>query len=368
MGTDNNKKTISASLLKGVKPQTKNKGITCLIAILFFGICTLLSSMGVLGSLFSGLLIPMCVYVIMAISLNLTVGILGELSLGHAGFMCVGAYISAIFSILTKDTITSTPIRFGLALLVGGLAAAIVGILIGIPILRLQGDYLAIVTLAFGEVIRNLMQNVYISRDINGLHFSFISAIDPSTLDAATNVDILKGPMAMNGIPQDSNIIIASVLVLVTIIVTLNIIDSRTGRAIMAVRDNRLAAEAVGISVTKYKLIVFATSAFFAGIAGVLFGHFSTVYPAKFDFNLSILILVFVVLGGIGSVRGSIIATLILYALPELLRGLQNYRMLVYSVILIGMMLLNNNEKFNTWKQDMKQKIKKIFSKKKEVA
>lgn len=336
-----------------IRPATVNKLITYAIAVAFFGISGILSATGVAGSLYTGLLIPMCCYVIMAVSLNLTVGILGELSLGHAGFMCVGAYVGAVFSILTQDAIPSVWIRFPLALLLGGLTAALFGVVIGVPILRLRGDYLAIVTLAFGEIIRKLIENVYISVDVNGTHFSFINPIDPLSMDLATKKDIVNGSMAVSGIPRDTTLLVAVVFVLITLFVVMNLIDSRAGRAIMAIRDNRIAAEATGISITKHKLIVFTVSAFFAGLAGVLYAHSNTIRSTQFDYNMSIQILVFVVLGGIGSTRGAMIAAVILYALPELLRGLQDYRMLVYAIVLIAMMILNNNARFNQLKKTL---------------
>lgn len=349
----------------------KDKIITCAIVVIFFAIAQVLVNAGMVGSLFKGLLIPMCYYIIMAVSLNLTVGVLGELSLGHAGFVCVGAYVGGFFSLITQDTIASAAIRFPLALLVGGITAAIFGILIGIPILRLQGDYLAIVTLAFGEIIRKVIQNVYIIKDINGLHFGFTTPIDPSTIDLATKQDIINGPMAVGGIPKDTKLWIAVVLAVITIIVIMNLVDSRSGRAIMAIRDNRIAAEATGIDISKHKLIVFTVSAFFAGIAGVLYAHFGTLTTVKFDYNMSILILVFVVLGGIGNIRGSIIAAVLLYALPEMLRELQAYRMLAYAILLIVMMILRNNDKFNQGYEKFVAKIRsmvKIGKKKKEEA
>lgn len=325
----------------------KDKILTCLMVVIFFAVAQGFVKAGMVGSLFAGLLVPMCYYIIMAVSLNLTVGILGELSLGHAGFVCVGAYVGGLFSLLTQDTITSTVIRFPLALLIGGITAAVFGILIGIPILRLQGDYLAIVTLAFGEIIRKVIQNIYIAKDVNGLHISFTTPIDASTIDLATKKDILTGPMAVSGIPKDTTLWIAVALAVVTIIVIMNLVDSRSGRAIMAIRDNRIAAEATGIDISTHKLIVFTVSAFFAGVAGVLYAHYGTLTTVKFDYNMSILILVFVVLGGIGSIRGSIIAAVLLYALPEMLREFQAYRMLLYAILLIVMMILRNNDKFN---------------------
>ena len=364
----NSERAKGFSLLKIVPSKSRGKLVTVLIPVVFFAVCALLVNLGVLRSHFAGLLVPLCYYIIMAVSLNFTVGILGELSLGHAGFMCIGAYVGGLFTLLTQDSITSAWIRFPIAILLGGLIAALAGFLIGMPILRLRGDYLAIVTLAFGEIVRNLVQNIYLSRDKAGLHFSFTNAIEPERLDPATNVDIMKGPMALNGISPDATLLISVILVVITIIVILNMVDSRAGRAIMSIRDNRIAAESTGINITKYKLIVFSLSAFFAGIAGVLFAHYSTVSPPKFDYNMSILILVFVVLGGVGNIRGSIIATAILYILPEVLRGFQSYRMLIYAIVLIVMMLLNNNERFNAWKKNTTERFtawrKGLFRKK----
>ena len=330
-----------------MRPAAREKLITYLLVLVLFTAFGILTGTGVLGSLFAGLLIPMCYYIVAAVSLNLTVGILGELSLGHAGFMCVGAYAGAIFSLLTKDTLTSVVIRLPLAFLIGGVVAAVFGVIIGVPILRLKGDYLAIVTLAFGEIVRMVLSNCYLSRDVNGMHFSFTRSIDPLTIDPATREDILLGPQAVTGVPKDVNLVIAVALVLITLFVIMNLKDSRTGRAIMAIRDNRIAAETTGISITRHKLIVFIVSAFFAGLAGVLYAHCSTFTAAKFDYNMSILILVFVVLGGIGNLRGSVLAAMILYALPELLRGFQTYRMLIYAIILIFMMLFRNAPAFD---------------------
>jgi len=323
----------------------KNNLITLAIVVVFFAVAEILVSAGVLGSLFEGLLIPMCYYIIMAISLNLIVGILGELSLGHGGFMCVGAYVGAVFSVLMKSAIPNAGLRYALALILGGLAAGLIGVLIAIPILRLQGDYLAIVTLAFGEIIYKIIQNCYLVSDKNGLHFSFAKPIDASNLDLTSKKDILNGAMAMNGVPRSATVISSLILVVITLIVIFNVIDSRSGRAFKAIRDNRIAAESIGVHITKYKLTAFFISSFFAGIAGVIYAHSNALSANKFNYNMSILILVFVVLGGLGNIRGSIIATMILYALPEILRGFQAYRMLLYAIILIVMMILNNNEK-----------------------
>lgn len=324
--------------------------LTYAILVILFVLMLSLDAANLLTNQISGLLVPICWYVVLAVSLNLTVGISGELSLGHAGFMCIGAYVGSIFSLLSASVITNDLLRFVLAIIAGGLAAAIFGILIGIPVLRLRGDYLAIVTLAFGEIIKNVVSNLLVATDKNGLHISIITekvkSIDNMKLDPATKRVILDGPAGISGVPRDSNFVIGFILVIICVAVTLNIINSRTGRAIMAIRDNRIAAESIGLDVTKYKLIAFTVSAMFAGAAGVLYPHHYTVLNAttkNFGYDMSIMILVLVVLGGIGSIRGSVISAIILTLLPELLREFGNFRMLIYAVVLIVMMIANNN-------------------------
>lgn len=297
---------------------------------------------GNLSSLFSGLLVPLCIYTIMAVSLNLTVGILGELSLGHAGFMCVGAFSSAFFSMCMKDVISNSILRFVIAIIISAVVAAAFGVLIGIPVLRLRGDYLAIVTLAFGEIIKNIVNIMYIGKDNNGFHFSM-----KDSLSLGLGEDgkvIVNGAQGITGTPNDSTFTIGIILLCITLFIVLNFMNSRSGRAVMAIRDNRIAAESVGINISKYKLMAFAISASLAGVAGALYAHnISTLnaLPKNFGYNMSIMILVYVVLGGIGNIRGSVIAAAILTVLPELLRGFSNYRMLIYSIVLIGLMLFN---------------------------
>lgn len=256
---------------------------------------------------------PIGVNIILAVSLNLTVGFLGELTLGHAGFMSVGAYAGCLFTIYCNLPVW---IEFPLALIIGGLVAAIFGVIIGIPALRLNGDYLAIVTLAFGEIIRSVLNNVKFTGGAGGL----------------------------KGIDKTSNFTIAYILVILTLIVITNVVRSRHGRAIMAIRDNIIAAQSVGINIVYYKLVAFVGAAFFAGVAGVLYGHnLGILKPSTFDFNKSIEILVIVVLGGMGNITGSVIAAIIITLLPEVLRDLADYRMLIYSIALIVMMLFSSN-------------------------
>ena len=347
---------MKVSLFKNMDKTAKTNTVTYLMVVAAYLVIQLLVVTDSISSLMEGLLVPMCVYAIAAISLNLVVGISGELSLGHAGFMCVGAYSSAFFSVMVGDALPEM-VRFILAILIGAAVAAVFGIVIGIPVLKLRGDYLAIVTLAFGEIIKNLMNVIYIGRDSNGFHFS---VTDTTSLNMETDGQVLvKGALGITGTPKDSTFTIGVVLILITLFIILNLINSRSGRAIMAIRDNRIAAESVGINITKYKLMAFSISAALAGVAGVLYAHnLSTLTVKKFDYNTSILILVFVVLGGIGNIRGSMIAAIILTVLPEMLRGLSDYRMLIYAIVLISMMLFNSAPSAITWREKVKAKIK----------
>lgn len=348
---------------KKMNKTTKSNFITYGIVLAAFLVIQLMQVTGNITSLLEGLLVPLCVYVILAVSLNLVVGILGELSLGHAGFMCVGAFTSAFFSMCTKGSMPDG-LRFLLALIIGAACASVCGILIGIPVLRLKGDYLAIVTLAFGEIIKNIVNVFYIGRDSQGFHFSMKDPIDLG-LEPGGEV-ILKGPQGIVGTPNDSTFLIGIILVLVVLIVVLNLINSRAGRAIMSIRDNRIAAESIGINITKYKLMAFSIAAGMAGIAGVLYAHnLSTLQalPKNFGYNMSITILVFVVLGGIGSTRGAMISAVILTLLPELLRFLNDYRMLFYAVVLIVMMLVNWSPKALELRERYAAKLKLLRKK-----
>lgn len=326
---------------------TKSNLITYGIVIAAYIVVQLFINAGQVSSLMKGLLVPLCIYTIMAVSLNLTVGILGELSLGHAGFMCVGAFSSSLFSISMLEAIPNAGVRFFFALLVGAASAAAAGILVGIPVLRLRGDYLAIVTLAFGEIIKNVVNVIYLGKDSSGFHISMKNA---TALQMAEDGKvILNGAQGITGTPKNSTFTVGVLLILITLFIVLNLIQSRSGRAIMSIRDNRIAAESIGINITKYKLMAFTISASLAGVAGVLYSHnlsSLTATQKNFGYNQSIMILVFVVLGGIGNIRGSMISAVILTLLPELLRGLNTYRMLIYAIILIVMMIFNWSPKF----------------------
>ena len=347
--------------LKNMRKSTKSNLITFGIVIGFYLVIQLISAMGLLSSSLSGQLVPICAYVILAVSLNLTVGILGELSLGHAGFMSVGAFSGTI---VWTTLYGQVPNWLGLllAFVVGGVVAGIFGFIVGVPVLRLSGDYLAIVTLAFGEIVKNVMNACYLGYDSKGLHFSFKDAASMGM--EADGTTIINGAIGITGIKKASTFTLGIVLVLLTLIVILNLINSRAGRAIKSIRDNEIAARSVGINITKYKLMAFITSAVFAGIAGVLYSlNYSSLVAKKFDYNTSILILVFVVLGGIGNIRGSVIAAALLTVLPEMLRSLNDYRMLIYAIVLILVMIFSQSPQVVALRKRMVELFRGRFSK-----
>ena len=331
--------------------------------IIAFLVISTLKSNGMLNRSQSGLLVPICCYIVMAVSLNLTVGILGDLSLGHAGFMSVGAFSGIITAMSLANVIPSAGVRLALAMVVGAVFAGVVGFLVGIPVLRLNGDYLAIVTLAFGEILKEIITCLIVGVDSRGLHIIF-NVNGSKTANDLTLLDggriIIKGAQGATGTKTIATFTAGFILIMITLVIVQNLIRSRHGRAIMAVRDNRIAADSVGIPVTKYKMMAFVTSASLAGAAGALFGlNYSNLAAAKFDFNTSILVLVFVVLSGLGNIWGSIIATVILYILPEALRGFANYRMLIYAIVLIVVMLTTNNPVLKNYIASLRSKFSK---------
>lgn len=339
----------------------KDRYITyALVILLTLGI-QLFVSFGGASRSFQSLLVPTCVYVLAAISLNLVVGVSGELSLGQAGFMCIGAYVGATFSLMTEEVIAVGAVRFPLALLLSGIVAAVFGFLIGIPVLRLRGDYLAIVTLAFGEIIKSVFGNLYLLSDKNGLFVAMDAKVKNAyTFDPETKKTFIDGALGITGTPRDSNFLVCMIAIFIAMVVMLNFIDSKHGRAVMASRDNRIAAEAMGVNVTHAKMTAFVMSAFFAGVAGALYSHnYKVVDASTFDYNLSILILVFVVLGGMTKMRNVMISTVILYVLPEALRSLNKWRMLIYAIVLIAMMLINNSATVKKMLEAMKAKTAK---------
>lgn len=293
--------------------------INIVIMLLAYALVFVLINSGVLSRQYKSLIVPICVNIMLAVSLNLVTGFLGELSLGHAGFMSIGAYSSALISIALSNTLPPA-LAFLIALLCGGILAAFFGFIIGVPVLRLRGDYLAIVTLAFGEIIKSI---------INYLKFT-------------------GGSKGLSKIPLYSdyrNFTVVFIIMVITIVLISNLINSRDGRAIKSIRDNDIAAESIGINISKYKVSAFVIAAGFAGIAGALYAHnVGIIKPGIFDYNKSIEILVFVVLGGMGNIPGSIISAIILTLLPEFLRGADNLRMLLYAIVLIVMMIFNNSK------------------------
>lgn len=281
---------------------------------------------GILDRYMQGILMLILINIILATSLNLTVGCLGEFALGHAGFMSVGAYSAAIFSKMFGNMKDFSDLQtlgiFLAALLIGGLLAAVMGLIVGIPALRLKGDYLAIITLGFGEIIRVIIENM----------------------------EITGGAQGLKSIPKIANLSVAFWICAAIIAVMYALMRSRHGRAILSIREDEIAAEACGVPVTRYKVFTFTLSAFFAGIAGAIYAHYISFLPAKyFGFNRSIEILVIVVLGGMGSFTGSIIAAIGLTILPEALRGAAEYRMLIYALALILVMLFKPSGIFGRW-------------------
>ena len=351
-----------------MKKTTRSNLITFAIVIVFYLVVQILSGAGLTTRSFEGQLVPICAYVVLAISLNLTVGFLGELSLGHAGFMSVGAFSGVLLWTVVGDSLPAF-VAIPLAFIVGGIVAGIFGVIVGVPVLRLSGDYLAIVTLAFGEIIKNIINALYLGVDENGIH---VSLTDANSMGLSADGDtLINGAMGITGIKKASTFTIGFVLILITLIVILNLINSRTGRAVMAIRDNEIAAQSVGINLTRFKLTAFVVSAVFAGFAGVLYGmNYSSLVASRFDYNTSIQMLVFVVLGGIGNIRGSIIAAALLTVLPEVLRGLQDYRMLIYAIVLIVVMIFNQSPQIVAWRKRIINRFspKKGESEKKGVA
>ena len=341
---------------------TRTNLLTYLVVIVAFVVMQVLNSQGMLGSSMKGYLVPICVYISLAVSLNLLVGVCGELSLGHAGFMGIGAFSGIVIAALLKDTIPNDALRLVCSMFGGGILAGFVGFVIGVPVLRLRGDYLAIVTLAFGEIMKNIVGNTYAGIDDTGFHMAVSTS--KMKLEAGGKY-IINGPLGATGVEKLASFTMGFLLVLFTLFVVLNLINSKEGRAIKAVRDNRIAAESVGINVTAFRMKAFVVSAFLAGMAGALFGlNYSSITATKFNFNTSINILVFVVLGGMGNILGSVISATLLYVLPEALRSLEDYRMILYAVVLIVVMLCTWSPKVKEVLSVVTDKASRIFKRK----
>ncbi|MBP8639793.1 MAG: branched-chain amino acid ABC transporter permease [Oscillospiraceae bacterium] len=317
-----------------------------LFAALLYAMNTLITG-GTISKYYSGVISSIGISIILAVSLNVATGYLGQLPLGHAGFMAVGAYTSAIImkafaaSHFLKTDLGSI-IGFPMALLFAGLIAALFGLLIGIPALRLKGDYLAILTLGFGEIIRVVLLNI----------------------DNVLGFKLTNGAAGLQKIPKTTTFLITFICVGVTCFVIHTMMKSRHGRAILSIRENEIAAESCGINTTYYKTLGFVVSAFFAGVAGGLYaGNIGILNPSAFGFMKSIEILVMVVLGGMGSMFGSVLSAGVLTALPELLREFADYRMVAYSLILVIVMIFKPSGLMGTYDFSLNGLLDKLILK-----
>lgn len=310
--------------------------------ILVFFVMMGIFDTGILGAktnYIMGIAIIAMMTVIIVCSLNLLTGYMGEFSLGHAGFMSVGAYSSAAvtMAMIEAGITLPTALYFIIAIIVGGIFSAIVGFIVGIPALRLRGDYLAIVTVAFAEIVRV----------------------------AFTNFQITGGGKTLSGIPKVSDYHYIYIVMVICVALMYMYVRSRFGRAVIAIREDYIAAAASGINVTYYKVMTFVLSAFFAGVAGAIYSHYLTaIIPTFFNFMKSSEFLTMVILGGSGSLTGSIIGAAVLAALPEALRDFQIYRMLVYSVVLVIIMIFKPSGIFGTWEFSLPRALGRIFGRK----
>ncbi len=333
-------------------PMLLRYAINLLLFAALLAVGSLLIKDGTISKYFSKVLMLIGINIILAVSLNISTGYLGQLPLGHAGFMAVGAYASAIFMIKVVRLGMSANVALPFGLLIGGIVAGLFGILIGIPALRLKGDYLAIITLGFGEIIRVVLLNI----------------------DSVLGFKLTYGAASLKSIPKTTTFFTAFLCVGIVCFLIHTMMKSRHGRAILSIRENEIAADACGVHVTYYKVLGFAASAFFAGVAGSLYaGYLGILNPSSFGFMKSIEILVMVVLGGMGSMVGSVLSATVLTAVPELLRAFSEYRMIVYSLLLIVVMIFKPSglmgmydfslshllEKLINWKPGQKKSSRK---------
>ena len=302
-----------------------------LIAFLVLG--NMIMQAGILNRAQNAMIIQIGFFIILAVSLNLTAGYLGQLPLGHAGFMAVGAYTAAIF--WRSGLLPSGP-SMVVGLILGGLLAAVFGVIIGVPALRLKGDYLAIITLGFGEIIRVIINNLS---------------------------SITRGAQGLMPIPRYSNFMLVYICVIITCVAIHMLMKSRHGRAILSIRENEIASESCGINTTYYKVMTFAFSAFFAGIAGGIFaGNLGILMPADFDFMTSINILMMVVLGGMGSMIGSVVAAAVLTSLPLFMAALNEYRMVIFALLLIIVMIFKPSGLFGNYDFSLSRLLEKLIN------
>lgn len=341
-----------ASGSKKTLPMPVRYAINAVLVLLVLVVGELTIDGGAITRYQSTVLEQVGVYIILAVSLNIATGYLGQLPLGHAGFMSVGAYgcaifvmrMAEVFGVGARDFTTGAPLTALLViggLLVGGLCAAVAGIIIGIPALRLKGDYLAIITLAFAEIIRVVMLNI----------------------DSVLGFKLTGGAKGLTGIPGYSSFLLVFACVAIVCFLIHTMMKSRHGRAILAIRDNEIAAEATGVNTTYYKTLAFVASAFFAGMAGGLYaGCIGVLQPAYFGFMKSIEILVMVVLGGMGSMLGSALSATVLTILPEALRAFSEYRMIAYAIVLILVMIFRPQGLLGSYDFSLSRIIERVMN------
>ncbi len=320
--------------------------LVLIVAVWF--LFTSLMRAGVITNYWTGILIMVGINIILAVSLNVATGYLGQLPLGHAGFMAVGAYTAGIFMKATPaaalikagDTAALIPYII-IAIVLSAIVAGIFGLIIGIPALRLRGDYLAIITLGFGEIIRVVLTNI----------------------DSLLGFDFTYGAAGLKRIPKYSSFTLVFICMVLTCMIIHMIMKSRHGRAVLSIRENEIASESSGIQTTYYKTLAFVVSAMFAGVAGCLYaGYLGSLYPSTFKFMKSIEILVMVVLGGMGSMLGSVVSASVLTFLPELLRSVDNLRMVVYSLALVIMMIFRPKGLFGSYDFSMSRVLEKFIN------
>ena len=324
--------------------------VNLVCVVLLFIVLTALMKAGVINTYWAGVIMLIMINIILATSLNLTTGVLGQIALGHAGFMSVGAYAAAIFSMKIAEAAklvengAPTAAGFGTflaSLVVAGVVAAIFGLIVGIPALRLKGDYLAIITLGFGEIIRVILTNI----------------------DSVIGTDFTYGAAGLKRIPKYSSFTLVFICVVVCCYIIHTVMKSRHGRAILSIREDEIASESVGVQTTYYKTFAFVLSAMMAGIAGCLYaGYLGSLYPSTFKFMKSIEILVMVVLGGMGSMLGSILSATVLTILPELLRSFSDYRMVVYSLALVVMMIFRPKGLLGSYDFSLSRSLEKFLN------
>ena len=325
--------------------------VNLIAVVLIFALLLVAGSQGLMNRYISGIVMTIFINIILAISLNIATGFLGQIALGHAGFMSIGAYSAALLvkymqdsmgvTLLVKGVPTAAGTAwFAISLVFGGLIAAFFGLVVGIPALRLKGDYLAIITLGFGEIIRVVIENL-----------SFTG-----------------GAQGLKKIPRLATLNAVYIVMVVCVTIMFMFIRSRHGRAIMAIREDDIASEASGIPNTYYKVLAFTVAAFFAGVAGGIYAQYLAVLgAANFGFMKSIDILVMVVLGGMGSITGSIVSAIGLTALPEFLRQFSDYRMLIYSVVLIVVMIFKPSGLLGTYEFSLTRLIGRLLGKKRNL-